>query len=574
MKNKILILLCAVVTSFILSCEKDFLDVPSENLTAQSVWANPTLAESFIVGLYTSIKASNREEEHADGTGDQAPAGFGRGFSAQLWSSLTDESFYIFDATTHSIQKGLLSPSGDDFIKSAWFRNYRAIRECNLAIENVNAEGSVFDTDKARELTAEIRFIRAYRYFELFKNFGRVPLVGDKVYTLSDDFTPLYDQKEIPEVVAYIISELDAAISGGLKVDNGERGNIDAAMALKSRTLLYAASPLFTAEVNDPVKWAAAAAASKDIMDLGRYSLVRSLDTDPTENYRKLFITQTKTSEDIFTRYWQKVSPGNGKGEAMERRNGPNGDGGWGGNCPMQNFVDDFEMSNGLPITDPASGYDPQDPYTDRDPRFNAIITHHGSEVLNGRLYDPSLPGGADSPEGNEGWNASQTGYLLRKFMNLDIAMADINKQGASPWRYFRYAEILLNYAEAQNEAIGPDQSVHDAINDVRDRAGMPNLSASLSQSEMRTAIQNERRIELSFEEHRYFDERRWKIAMVTSNEPLMGMGITNNGDGTYTYTPREIFVGRAFTEKLYWSPIPASEIDASGGLLDQSPGY
>lgn len=574
MKNKILILLCAVIASFFLSCEKDFLEVPSENLTAQSVWADPVLAESFIVGLYTSIKASANEEEHADGSGDQAPAGFGRGNSFQMWSSLTDESFYIFDATTHSMQKGLLSPSSNDFIKSAWSRNYRAIRECNLAMENVNSESSVFDVDKARELTAEIRFIRAYRYFELWKNFGRVSIVGDKVYTLTDDFTPLYDQKEIPEVLDYIVSELDAAIAGGLKVDNGERGNIDAAMALKSRALLYGASPLFTNEVNDPTKWSAAAQAAEEVMDLGRYSLVRNFDTDPTENYRKLFINQTKTPEDIFMRFYQQVGPGNGKGDAMERLNGPNGDGGWGGNCPMQNFVDDFEMSNGLPITDPGSGYDPQDPYTNRDPRLDAIVTHHNSPVLNGRLYDPTLPGGADSPEGNEGWNASQTGYLLRKFMNLDVAMADINKQGTSPWRYFRYAEILLSYAEAQNEAVGPDQSVHDAVNDVRDRAGMPDLPTGLSQSEMRTAIQNERRIELSFEEHRYFDERRWKIAMTTANEPLMGMGITNNGGGSFTYTPRVVFVGRAFTEKLYWAPIPASEIDASNNMLEQNPGY
>ena len=145
---------------------------------------------------------------------------------------------------------------------------------------------------------------------------------------------------------------------------------------------------------------------------------------------------------------------------------------------------------------------------------------------------------------------------------------------GTSPWRYIRYAEILLNYAEAQNEATGPDQSVHDAVNEVRNRAGMPDLPAGLSQTEMRERIRNERRVELAYEEHRYFDVRRWMIAEVVENQQARGMSITKNPNGTLTYTVKEALTGKSFSAKHYWFPIPVEEINASNGAVDQNPGY
>ena len=568
MRNTLIIL---IITFFFLSaCEDDFLEVDSPNLTDQAVWADAALAEAFVVGLYTSIRISDKEPGH---NGDDTPAGFGRGFHWAFWSSVSDETVYSNDDQTYLVQRGQMTPSNFGFMSSAWGRGYRAIREVNLALENIDTDASPFEEEVKELLVAELHFIRAYRYFDLLKGFGRVPIIGDRVTSLDDDdFSELFERKRIEEVVSYIENELDQAIAI-LPDDNGARATRGAAMALKARVLLYAASPLYTDDVDDPQKWQKAADAAEAVMGMNKYALVDDLDGDPAENYRQLFLQQRATSEDIFMRFYLETSPSGGRAIPIERMNGPNGSGGWGGNCPMQNFVDDFEMSNGLPIDDAASGYDEQDPYVDRDPRFYASVVFNGS-MTRDRPYESFLPGGRDSPDGNEPWNTSLTGYLMRKFMREDITLNDWNDMGTTPWRYMRYAEVLLNYAEAQNEATGPDQSVYDAINAIRNRAGMPDLPPGLAKDQMRERIRNERRIELGFEEHRYFDVRRWKIAMEVENENAMGILITRESDDSFTFAPKEALSGKAFREEHYWFPIPLEEIVASDGALDQNAGY
>ncbi len=566
------ILFILITVSFLFSaCDEDFLEVDSPNLTDQAVWADPVLAEAYVIGLYTSIRVADKEPGH---NGNDTPAGFGRGFHWALWSSVSDETVYSNDDQTYLVQRGQMTPSNFGFMSTAWPRGYRAIREVNLALENIDSEDSPFEGDKKQELIAELHFIRAYRYFDLLKGFGEIPLVGDRVTSLDDtDFSELFDRKSIEQVVTYIESELDLAIAG-LPDDNGVRATRGAAMALKSRLLLYGASPLYTDDVDDQQKWQKAADAAKAVMDMGKYNLVTNLDSDPAENYQQLFLQRRMTEEDIFMRFYMETSLSGGRAIPIERMNGPNGSGGWGGNCPMQNFVDDFEMSNGLPIDDPGSGYDDQDPYVDRDPRFYATIVFNGS-MIRDRPYESFLPGGRDSPDGNEPWNTSPTGYLMRKFIREDITLDDWNEMGSSPWRYMRYAEVLLNYAEAQNEAVGPEQSVYDAVNTVRNRAGMPDLLPGLSKDDMRTRIHNERRIELSFEEHRYFDVRRWKIAMDVENQPARRVSITRAGDGTLSYEySNEGLSGKQFGEQHHWFPIPLDEITASNGELKQNLGY
>lgn len=567
MKNYLLLVLFILTSVFFVSCEDDFLEVESTNLTDQAVFANADLTDAFVRGLYTSVRIADKEPGH---TGDDTPAGFGRGFHWALWSSISDESIYSNDDATYLVQRGQMSPSNFGFTSTAWGRNFRNIREVNIGLENIDTDASPFEEDLKQRLIGELHFIRAFRYFELLRGFGPVPIIGDEVYQLESDFAPLYDRKSIDEVVDYIDSELAIAINN-LPEDNGARATRGAAMALRSRLLLYAASPLYTGN-NDLQKWQDAADAAQAVMDMGKYSLVTGLDSDPAENFRKLFVTQTATSEDIFTRFYMQTSTAGGRAIPIERMNGPNGSGGWGGNGPMQNFVDDFEMSNGLPIDDPASGYDDQNPYENRDPRFYATVVYNGM-TFRDRPYESFLPGGLDSPDGNEPWNTSKTGYLLRKFMREDITLNDWNDMGTSPWRYFRYAEILLNYAEAQNEASGPDETVYTAVNRVRERAGMPPL-AGLGQDQMRERIRNERRVELAFEEHRYFDVRRWMIADQTENEPAEGIRITRDSGGNLTYERSIALDGRTFEQKHYWFPIPLSEITASNGALEQNPEY
>jgi hypothetical protein len=550
-----------------LACDSDYLNVKPTSLTDEAIWIDPGLTESYIINLYTGARMTDKEASK-----DERYIGFGRGFHWAMYASVTDEAVYSNDDQTYLVQRGLLSPSNYGWTSTVWARSYRSIREANLVLANIS-KTPLSDERRAR-LIAEIRFVRAFRYFDLLKGFGGVNIIGDRVTQLKDDFFELYERKTIAETADYIVGELDA-VMGVLPDDPGSdwqrgRATTPAAMALKSRVMLYAASPLYTNGVNDVSKWQAAAAAAKDVIDLNKFSLVTNLDTDPAENYRLLFVAPPTTSEDIFFREYTNTSPS----MAMERMNAPNGYGGWGGNCPMQNLVDDYEMENGLPITDGTSGYNPQNPYVDRDPRFYGTILYNGAPYR-GRQVETFLPAGKDSPDGNEPWNTSPTGYYLRKFLKESITLEDWNNMGTATWRYFRYAEILLNYAEAQNEAVAnPDQSVYDAVNAIRTRAGMPALPAGLSQAEMRERIRNERRVELAYEEHRYFDVRRWLIAEEVENESAQGISVTKNGNGTFTYSVKEALGGKTFEAQHYWFPIPIEEINASGGLIEQNPFY
>jgi hypothetical protein len=278
------------------------------------------------------------------------------------------------------------------------------------------------------------------------------------------------------------------------------------------------------------------------------------------------------SNEIIFGRQYTITAPH----VRMEIANGPNGYGGWAGNTPLQNLVDDYQMTNGKNISDAGSGYNPQNPYLNRDRRFYATVLYDTAIYRNDTIK-AFTPGGKDSKDGPSNWNTTKTGYYLRKFMNdKNVIDNPWSSTGQQPWIYIRYAEVLLSYAEAQNEAVGPDASVYSAINQLRQRAsvGQPALVAGLSQSQMRDAIRKERRVELAFEEHRFYDVRRWKIADVTENLPAGGISIVKNNDGTFTYSSKVALDGRAFYTKNYWLPIPRTEILASGNQLKQNDGY
>lgn len=554
-----------IVSVAFTSCDDDFLNVPSTDLSDDLIWADPALAEAFIVDLYNGIRLTEKEQGR-----DEGAVGFQRGLHWALWASISDEAIYSNDDETYLVQRGQLSPSLFGFTSTAWGRGYRGIRDVNLALDKL--PGLDISDERNTLLKAELRFIRAWRYFALLKGFGGVPIVGDLVTEIGGDYTALYNRKSISETIDYIVNELNYSIDELPDRYNDDwdqgRATTEVAMALKARLLLYAASPLYSGS-DDAAKWQDAADAAAEVMNLG-YELVKDLDSDPSENYRKLFLVGP-TNEDIFMREFNITSwtiP-------IERMNAPNGYGGWGGNCPMQNFVDDFEMSNGMQIEESGSGYDDQDPYVNRDPRFYATILSNGADYR-GREVETFLPGGQDSPDGQENWNTSPTGYYMRKFLNESIELDDWNNMGTTtPWRYIRYAEILLNYAEAQNEATGPSQSVNDAVNAVRIRAGMPPLPAGLDKAQLRERIRNERRVELGYEEHRYFDVRRWKIAMETENQPAGRVVINKADDGTLSYDySQEALSGKLFLEQHYWFPIPLEEINSSGGLLSQNPDY
>jgi hypothetical protein len=554
--------IAAVICATFISCQDDFLDVvPTDRVSDAAILTDSTLFESYVINRYMGVRLTNKEAEGV-------PPGFGRGLEYALWSSLTDESIYNNDDNTWVIQQGNLSPENTGIAGTFWGRSYRGIREVNYALTNI--EQVPMSQSRKNLLTAELKFIRAFRYHDLIRNYGGVVLMGDRVTQLGEDFTDpeLFKRASIEESLNYAVQQLDEAASG-LPLDNGGnwelgRATKGAALALKARLLLYAASPLYTGGVNDAAKWERAAAAAKAVMDLGMYSLYQG-------GYGELFLTPGTHSEIIFARYHNL----NAKHVRMEIANGPNGYDGWGGNVPLQNLVDDYNMLDGSDFSweNPAHA---AAPYENRDPRFYETILFNGAPYR-GRQVETFLPGGLDSNDGPSNWNTSKTGYYLRKYVNEDLPIQNPwEVAGTQNWIYIRYAEILLNYAEARNEATGPDASVYEAINSIRGRTGveMPPLPEGLSQAEMRELIRQERRIELAFEEHRYYDVRRWLIADETENEPAYGIDIRKQADGTLTYERKVALTGRRFEEKHYWLPIPRAEIQASNNLLQQNPGY
>ena len=420
---------------------------------------------------------------------------------------------------------------------------------------------------RTNRLVAELKFIRAFRYLDLIRNYGKVVIIGDRVSQLNEDLQdPFYfDRRPIQEGIDYAVAQFDEAIAG-LPANNSNvyaegRATKGAAMALKARLLLYSASPLYNDGATTTQKWAAAAAANKAVMDLGAYSLYN--------NYAETFTTAGSNSEYIFARYYNL----SGLHVALEIANGPNGYGGWGGNVPLQNLVDDYEMADGTSF-DWNNPTQAAAPYANRDPRFYQTILFNGAAYKD-RNVETFRPGGLDSSDGPSNWNTTKSGYYLKKFLREDLPI--INPwgiAGVQNWIYIRYGEILLNYAEAQNEAVGPDGTVYAAINQIRERAGMPDLPTGLSQSDMRERIRHERRIELAFEEHRFYDVRRWMIADQVENTPATGIDVTKNSNGTFTYTRKVALAGKAFQTKHYWLPIPRKEILASNNQLEQNPNY
>lgn len=539
-----------------MSCKKNYLDiVPTDRVSDASVLSDSLLFVDYVINRYMGVRLQDKE-------GEGTPPGFGRGFEYAMWSSLSDESIYNNDDNTWLVQQGLLAPENTGIAGTLWGRSYRSIREVNYALNSLPV---VPMSDVLRnKLRGELHFIRGFRYHDLIRNYGGVVMMGDKVYNLTDNLNDpaLYTRASLQESMNYAIKELDSAAYYLPETNSSDwalgRATKGAALALKARLALYAASPLYNVG-----SWADAAAAAKAVMDLGQYSI----DAD----YGGLF-KNSASKEIIFERLYVIGT----RHTCLEIANGPNGYGGWAGNSPLQNLVDAYEMNNGKPITDGTSGYSDTKPYVNRDARFYATILYNGATYRNSTI-ETFTPGGKDSQDGNSNWNTSKTGYYLKKFMDDSNPIDNPwNVAGLQPWIYMRYAEVLLGYAEAQNEAVGPDASVYAAVNQVRQRSSVnqPALAAGMTQDEMRTAIRRERQVELAFEEHRFYDVRRWKIANTTENAVAGGMTVVKNSDGTFTYTRKTALAGRAFADKNYWLPIPRSEIQASNGQLTQNTGY
>ncbi len=550
-------LVCLLITGIAPSCHKEETQ-PRNFITSDLIWdvtdKNAVFAQQFLNSIYTNL-----------------PTGFNRINGDYLDDASGDAVPSRNNTSVQYYYNGIISTINNP--DPYWANAYAGIRQANIFLANIDQVPTA-----AISITtwkAEVRFIRAFLYFELWKRYGGVPLVGDKVFTLNDNLQ--LPRNTYDDCLNYIVSECDA-IKGNLNADALPAPNIGhipkgAASALKCRAYLYAASPLFNggnadgltgSVTSDPSRWQKAIDAADELRALNYYVLEGS--------YGGLFTN--KTSKEIIL---AKQSANNFD---IENNNAPIGyvSGsfvGAGRTSPTQNFVDAFTMNNGLVITDPASGYNPAQPYTNRDPRFAPTVFFTGVKWLSRNME--TFEGGKDKPGGSV--VQTKTGYYLRKFMG-DFTNSTAYSNQSHNFIYFRYAEILLNEAEAYNELGGTlnTESAVQLIIPIRKRAGITagingryGIAAGISQNDMRTLIMTERRIELSFEEHRFWDVRRWKIANTALSGPLFGTVINNNA-GVLTFQAVQVD-NMVFQDKLYHMPIPYDEI-VKNSSMKQNPGW
>jgi hypothetical protein len=573
MKKYVLIMLLLLASFYFAGCKKDnFLQdgslTPNGELTDAQEWANPDFARNFLNNVYSTLQM--RFSIDNDGA---------------LLASGTDEAVNSNPNSSINIfNNGTWSPVRT--IDDVYGAMYSGIRKANLFLVKaptsaiIPTDGLTFQQDVER-LRGEAFFLRAFFEFELVKRYGSMVLTTTVLDPKANLDLP---RNSFEECVNQISLDCDSAIArlplspNSWTTNNRGRATQTAAMALKSRLLLYAASPQYNTS-NDVTKWQKAADASKTLIDKAAHSLYTSYPniflwniTGAAYNPEVIFATQTSNT----------TSTSNNLN--VEIANAPvSYDGANGRTNPTQNLVDAFEMkTTGRLITDPASGYVATNPYNNRDPRLGFAVIYNGSTFKN-KTVD-IFNGGKDGIGVNV--NATKTGYYMRKFLaEAAVWNTSANTAVRKPWIIFRYAEILLNYAEALNEAQGTAAlaEVLKSVNLIRARTGvaMPALQTTNAaaagyvaptKEAIRQRIHNERLVELCFEEHRFFDVRRWKEAETTFNKPVTGMNITKSATGAFTYQPFTV-ENRVFTAKNYLFPIAQVELNKAPAL-QQNPGY
>jgi starch-binding outer membrane protein, SusD/RagB family len=544
MKKILSLIIFAASLLMLGSCKKDFLSKkPLDSYSDADVWSDLNLVEAFVNSRYPILPFM------------ESPGVIKSYFLSGACDEGNSKQNY---GNERALETGQMSP--DNLTFDFWNNNYQQIRNINIffdKIASVPANGITNEAKKKR-LTGEMYFLRAYGYFDLISHYGGVPIV-DKVYGLSDTSFRI-QRNTFSECVDFILKDITKAVSmlpASYKNDasNTGRATSVAALALKSRLLLYAASTLQN-PTNDMAKWTASSAATKEAIDFAESNGYKLY----TGDYKNIFME--KNNPEILMSYnWSKI-PGGGIDIVCQ----PNSYGGWSVYTPSQAMVDAFEMSNGKPITDATSGYDAANPSVNRDPRFSADILYQGA-VFKGAPVEP-FSGGKDSPQGPQGWNATETGYHWRKYMSETI---DMSKEGSNQnMIIFRLGELYLNYAESEN-MLGHDVEAKTAVNKLRTRPGVNMPLITETGTALRDRIRAERRVELCFEGHRIYDVRRWKIASTTEAKPLMGVNVIKSGS-TYTYTPK-LVRNRVWREEYYLWPISRAEMNRNT-LLVNNPGY
>ncbi len=495
------------------------------------IWADVKLSQLFLNELYADRP------------------GYEISFNPYM-ENITDDSRSISMTASHtSVISGIWTSSTN--LPFLHFWAYTQVRKANEFIAGLKT--ATFDANVKSRYLGEAKFLRAFLYFDMVKRYGGVPIITEPQKLEEDLFVK---RNTIDECYTFIVTELNESIGLLPRKKDAEAGRatVGAAMALKARTLLFYASSLSNVD-NDLKRWADASKAVQDLIALKDYSLSSDVSRIwlDKKNDETIFEKQYKIG--FLEHGWDAMHKPLSIASGIAAKQNP-----------TQELVDVFPMKNGKLPFEVGSGYDSQHPYDNRDLRFYADIVYNQS-VYCGRpqdCYDKGLDPFAAS-------FCSNTGYYLRKGIN-EINKSYAGSKGSEQnWIEIRYAEMLLTLAEAENEAAGPNILVFDALNSLRNRAGITTriqdiMKSPTDQVEMRNFIRNERRVELCFEQKRYWDLRRWKIAHlpdVLNGRKYTGMLISKGAiAGEWVYKRVSVDIKpTVFQEYMYYMPIPYSEI-------------
>ncbi len=601
----------AVIPAVLLlsACGEDYLQRdPGVDQTKEDVFADPMLASRFADRSYTFT------------VNDYGRLGAGGQPFRGTISEFTDEAVSgSLDVAIVAMNKGdwmnpinatdVTATTANSRSVPPYIRTYQGIRQVNVTLEQFDKVPWEKEPRLNKDLIkAQQLFLRAFFHFELAKRYGGVILADKAVYLDATGTNPDLNvpRSTFEETVAFIKKDLDEAEQlfmgvtefqtpegelvyttatgwnpneavGDISGNNG-RADLGTVRALRARLLLLAASPLHN-PANDPGKWQKAADAAMDVIRMNKYSLHpdyrRLLEVPTSREYIMAYIRGPRAFADnnFFGQY--VISPGSGGTAGVLN--------------PTQNHVDLYEMKSGRRITDPRSAYNPANPYANRDDRLahNVLYNTHPWPDRTGGMqiwYTPPAAAGGQTTYGIDAGASparfTSTGYYCRKMWPEELKSSTPNAGALLNYVFFRYGEVLLNYAEAVNET-GNFAAAVPYLDQIRARVGMPpvavtfaNRGMALSQNNMRELIHNERAVELAFEDMRWWDILRWKKGKEIVAQPIYRMDVKKTGN-TFTYTPTLMGQGyqRVFEDHMHLYPIPRSEM-VKGNQVQQNPGW
>lgn len=565
----------SIASATLTSCEDifgGFLDKqPSNELTGDEVFSDWNLMLQFHYDTYNFLRhgACRINNSWLDAATDLAETSYATG---GVRTTFNIGNYY--------------GSGGASELSGTWEHYYRGIRKCNMILTRIESVPKNIDLKEDEYIKhktyiiSEARFLRAWFYWELFLRYGPIPIVTEVLDPNGDLLSNYTTRPSIKEyVVDFVLKELSECEEGLMVYkdasDQDVAGRIGQPMAraLYSRIMLYMASPRYSGESG--VTWQQAADAAKGFIEIygSNYSLMQGTDSKTAlTNAWLLTPYEESNKEMIFYRNDGTISWNN------IRHDVPVGEGGSGGLCPSQNLIDMYDMIDGNspfqeydetgapvyngvnPSINAASGYSDANMWANRDGRLAASILYNGVSWGNGVIN--VVKGQRDNPVGNA--NATPTGYYVRKYMPETILSANHSGNSRRLWTIIRYAEILLNYAEAVNEVQGPCKEVYDQLDLIRHRAGITGNVADRTdlntKEKMRNFIRKERTVELAFEEHRTWDVRRWNVAEEALGRNIIGIDVAANGTIT-----RKVAQERVFQKKMYLYPIPEGEYWKTG---------